>query len=84
MAKREKKGYSGPKLVGDNAEYRKKRAKKNAPENVISNEVFATTDTEFQDACTKAGIPATARQAGKWRNGYGKALQAVGRGRKAA
>jgi len=38
-----------------------------------SNAVFAKENRRFQDACQKAGIPATARQASKYRAGKGKA-----------
>lgn len=84
MAKRkEKKGYQGPKLAGDNSEYRKKtllRAQKNAQKSgVVSNAAFSVSDAEFIAACEKAETPATQRQASKYRNGYGKAAQAVGR-----
>lgn len=85
MAKKEKKekGYQGPKLAGDNSEYRKKalkRAEKNAQgEGKTTNAVFASSDGDFIAACEKAGVPATPRQASKFRTGYGKAAFAVGR-----
>jgi len=81
MAKaKEKKGYQGPKLDGDNSEYRKKRAAKNAQSvERQSNDGFALENQEFKDACSKAGVPATPRQASKFRNGYGKAAWAAGK-----
>lgn len=84
MAKKnEKKGYQGPKLVGDNSEYRKKvllRAEKNAQKaGGMTNAAFSASDAEFMGACEKAGVAATPRQASKFRNGYGKAAQAAGR-----
>lgn len=39
-----------------------------------SNENFAKTDKSFQQACAKAGVEPTARQASKWRNKRGKAF----------
>ena len=54
MAK-EKKGYTGPKQAGDNAEYRKRRAARNSQdENRTSNEMFAASDGAFKEACDKA------------------------------
>lgn len=38
-----------------------------------TNAVFAKENRQFQDACKKAEIPATARQASKYRSGKGKA-----------
>lgn len=88
MAKqKERKGYQGPKLDGDSSEYRKKqlrRAEKNAQGGNTSNAVFASSDGEFIAACEKAGIPATPRQASKFRNGYGKAALAAGRSNRLA
>lgn len=76
MAKREKKGYQGPKLSGDDEVYRKKRAKQNSQgDNRESNETFALNNQEFKEACERGNIPATARQASKYRNGYGRAYQ---------
>jgi hypothetical protein len=80
MAKqKEKSKYQGPKLSGDNAEYRKKaqaRAEKNA-QGVTTNAVFATQDPEFQKYCQEAGVQPTTRQASKFRNNYGKAAYAA-------
>jgi hypothetical protein len=77
---REKKGYQGPKLAGDNSEYRKKRARRNTPDvEKTPNAIFAVSDQDFQEACRKAGVQNTDRQASKWRNGYGAAARAVGR-----
>lgn len=80
--KKEKKGYQGPKLDGDNSEYRKKqmkRAEKNAQGDATTNAVFASSDGEFADLCAKAGIKPTQRQASKFRNNYGKAAAVAGR-----
>lgn len=69
-----KKGYQGYKIAGDNDEYRKKAAKRAATnaQGMTSNAVFASQDTAFQEACAAVGIPATPRQASKFRNRYGK------------
>jgi hypothetical protein len=40
-----------------------------------TNKDFAKTDTKFREACEKAGITPTARQASKWRMKRGKAWQ---------
>lgn len=69
-----KKGYQGYKISGDNDEYRKRAAKRAAAnaQGKTSNAVFASQDTAFQEACKAVDIPPTARQASKFRNGYGK------------
>jgi hypothetical protein len=41
----------------------------------LNNREFAQTDKEFQEACRKAGIPPTQRQASKFRLRSGKAFQ---------
>ena len=41
----------------------------------MSNKEFAKTDQAFINACEKVGIPATKRQASKWRSKKGKAHQ---------
>ena len=41
----------------------------------MSNLEFSKTDRIFRVSCCMAGIPATARQASKWRRGMGLALQ---------
>ena len=41
------------------------------------NRTFAQTNQAFKNACEKAEIPATKRQASKYRNGYGKAWNAT-------
>jgi hypothetical protein len=41
----------------------------------VTNRVFAETDKRFVAACRAAGIPATVRQASKYRRGYGIANQ---------
>jgi hypothetical protein len=43
--------------------------------NSESNAVFAHTDDNFKKACAEAEIPATRRQASKWRRGAGKAYK---------
>ena len=85
MAKtKEKTGYQGYKVFGDTVEGRKAakarldRAEKNAMER-STNEIFALQDQAFKDACEKAGTPATARQASKFRNGHGAAARVVGK-----
>lgn len=42
---------------------------------MMNNREFAQFDKEFQDACRKAGIPPTQRQASKFRLRSGKAFQ---------
>jgi hypothetical protein len=80
---REKNGYQGSKLVGDNSDYRKKvlaRAERNAQRaGAPTNAMFSVSDGEFIAACERAGVPNTQRQASKYRNGYGRAALAVGR-----
>lgn len=39
----------------------------------MSNVQFAKTDVAFQEACSKAGVEPTPRQASKYRNKQGKA-----------
>ena len=39
----------------------------------MTNAEFARRDKSFAEACSKAGIPKTKRQASKWRNHKGKA-----------
>lgn len=51
------------------------RAKQNA-NGGVTNDVFAATNDEFKAACEKAGVPATARQAGKFRRKAGRAYEA--------
>lgn len=41
----------------------------------VSNSVMAVTDGDFKKACEKAGITPTARQASKFRRGFGLAFQ---------
>jgi len=80
---KEKKGYQGAKLGSDNKanrdeiRRRKERAEKNEL-TIKSNEMFALEDSAFKAACEKAGTNATARQASKFRNGYGLAARAAG------
>lgn len=42
----------------------------------MTNNMY-TKEPAFVDACGKAGIPATARQASKFRRGYGAAYNAM-------
>lgn len=44
-----------------------------AEEKKQKNKDFAAKDSAFIEACAKADVPATARQASKFRRGYGKA-----------
>lgn len=39
----------------------------------MNNRDFAATDSEFREACKRAGIPPTQRQASKFRLGFGVA-----------
>jgi hypothetical protein len=39
----------------------------------VPNKVFAAKDSAFRDACEKAGVQPTARQASKYRRGIGSA-----------
>ena len=86
MAK-EKSGYGGYKAFGDSVDGRKAararldRAEKNAMERG-TNEIFALQDQPFKTACEAAGVPATARQASKYRNDYGAAARAAGKNRR--
>lgn len=41
----------------------------------MTNREFASTDTQFREACSKAGVDATKRQAGKWRRQTGRAYK---------
>lgn len=41
----------------------------------MTNAAFAKSDTAFAAACEQAGIPATARQAGRWRRKEGLAYR---------
>lgn len=41
----------------------------------MNNREYAASDREFQEACKKAGISPTQRQASRWRNRQGKAYQ---------
>jgi hypothetical protein len=40
-----------------------------------TNKDFAANDSNFASACQKADVPATARQASKFRRGFGKAYK---------
>lgn len=39
----------------------------------MTNREFALTDAKFREACQRAGIPPTSRQASRWRMKNGKA-----------
>ncbi len=39
----------------------------------MTNDEFARTNAKFIEACKRANIPPTRRQAGRWRNRQGKA-----------
>lgn len=41
----------------------------------MTNKEFSTQNELFKKACEKVGIPATKRQASKWRSGKGKAYK---------
>lgn len=41
----------------------------------MTNREFANTDANFQEKCSEADIPATKRQASKFRNKKGKAFK---------
>jgi len=75
--------YQGPKFAHDTQQFRdhvkqrRERAEKNA-NSMKSNEMFALEDAEFKKHCEVAGINATARQASKFRNGYGLAARVAG------
>lgn len=73
--------YEGPKLAGDTKQYREerlKRAQKNAQGEALTNEIFAIQDTSFKEACEKASVKPTKRQASKFRAKYGAAARAAG------
>jgi len=84
VAKKDLKGkYQGPKFAHDTQQFRdsvrqrRDRAEKNANERK-TNEMFALENPEFKALCEKAGTPNTARQASKFRTGYGAAARAAG------
>lgn len=52
------------------------------PDGSQSNKWFSRTDHGFLQACEAAGIKPTARQASKFRRGYGAACKAQQRGGK--
>ena len=87
MAKKDMKAkYQGPKFAHDTSDFRdqvvkrRERAEKNSL-TIKSNEMFALEDGTFKDACEKAGVQPTARQASKYRQPgpYGAAARASGR-----
>lgn len=43
--------------------------------NQLTNREFAEQNQEFREACYKAGITPTARQASKFRNRHGKSYE---------
>ena len=84
MARKDMKAkYQGPKFAHDTAQFRediskrRERAEKNEL-SVKSNEMFALENAEFKQHCESAGVQPTARQASKFRNGYGAAARSAG------
>ncbi len=77
--KGKKKGYEGFKLKHDNRGEREARAKRNAQGAEMTNEMFALKDTHFIEACERASVKPTKRQASKFRNAYGRAARAAGK-----
>ena len=45
------------------------------PSGYVTNAEFAEQDMKFKDACAKASIPNTKRQASKWRRKIGTAYR---------
>ena len=45
------------------------------PSGYVTNTEFATQNDRFKEACEKASIPATKRQASKWRRKFGTAYR---------
>lgn len=45
------------------------------PKGYVTKAEFAEQDAKFKEACTKANIPNTKRQASKWRRKLGTAYQ---------
>ena len=45
------------------------------PSGYVTNAEFAAQNDGFKAACEKAGIPATKRQASKWRRKFGTAYR---------
>lgn len=45
------------------------------PSGYVTNTEFAAQNDDFKAACEKAGIPATKRQASKWRRKFGMAYR---------
>jgi hypothetical protein len=41
----------------------------------MTNKEFAEKDEAFKEACAKVNLPATKRQASKWRRGFGLAYK---------
>ena len=80
MANDKKSKYQGYRLIdGDRAkeaklaiDTRRDRAAKNA-DGRPTNDYFAKHDALFMEACERAGIPNTARQASKYQRKLGKA-----------
>lgn len=48
----------------------------------LTNREFAVTIKAMRDGCERAGIPATKRQASKWRNKRGIAFKTANKGAK--
>ena len=70
MAQKQNKEPKGPPYKGGSP------AK--AHDGSIPNKVFALKDQGFKDACERAGVQPTSRQASKYRNGKGSAFKAKG------
>lgn len=84
MARKDMKAkYQGPKFAHDTQSFRddvvkrRERAETNQL-SVKSNEMFALENSEFKQHCEQAGVQPTARQASKFRNGYGAAARSAG------
>ena len=79
---KKKPSYTGYKAISaerEKAERQRIQAKKDAATKNADGRptfaYFAAHDQQFIDACQKAGIPATARQASKWFRQRGLAYQ---------
>lgn len=67
MAKKQTPEPKGPPYKGGSPE--------KAHDGSVPNKVFAAKDTGFRQACERAGVQPTARQASKYRNGKGSAFK---------
>lgn len=59
------------KRIGTHARGKSGRVGWARPAGYVTNSEYAEQDARFNDACTKAGLPATKRQASKFRRGFG-------------